>query len=127
MGSPESSTGARSTTSIIQGKSKDKPDHNYLRDALAALVSGGKIPVTATKVAGCLIDRVPVKPLDPSRTPKIRAAAPSVAAALDEQEKEHPVECRQGLLFRRGRHHHPEQVPDLPPPGSGRAVFAIDL
>ncbi len=75
----------------IQGKSKDKSDHNYLRDALAALVSNGKIPVTATKVAGCLIDRVPVKPLDPSRTPKIRAAAPSVAAALDEQDKEHPA------------------------------------
>ena len=75
----------------IQGKSKDKPDHNYLRDALAALVSNGKIPVRATTVAGCLIDRVPVKPLEPSRNPKIRAAAPQVAAALDDQEKEHPV------------------------------------
>ena len=76
----------------IQGKSKDAPDHNYLRDALAALVSGGKIPVRATKVAGCLIDRVPPKPLDPSRTPKLRGAAPQVVAALAAKEKEHPVE-----------------------------------
>jgi peroxiredoxin len=76
----------------LQGKSKDAPDHNYLRDALAALVSGAKVPVRATTVAGCLIDRVPPRPLDPSRTPKLRGAAPHVVAALAAKEKEHPIE-----------------------------------
>jgi peroxiredoxin len=76
----------------MQGKSKDAPDHNYLRDALGALVSGGKIATRATTVAGCLIDRVPPKPLDPSRAPKLRGAAPQVVAALNAKEKEHPTE-----------------------------------
>src|SRR5262249_6692796 len=76
----------------IQGKSKDAPDHNYLRDALRALVSGEKISVKATTVAGCLIDRVPPKPLDPSRSPRLRGAAPEVVAALNSAEKEHPIE-----------------------------------
>jgi peroxiredoxin len=75
-----------------QGKSKDAADKNYLRDALSALVSGGKISVKASTVAGCLIDRVPPKPLDPSRTPRLRGAAPQVVAALNASEKEHPIE-----------------------------------
>jgi peroxiredoxin len=76
----------------VQGKSKDAPDHNYLRDALSALVSGGKVPTRATAVAGCLIDRVAVKPIDPTKTPKVRGAAPAVSARLSEQEREHPVQ-----------------------------------
>jgi peroxiredoxin len=76
----------------IQGKSKDAPDHNYLRDALGALVSGGKIATRATTVAGCVLDRVPPKPLDASRAPKLRGAAPQVVAALAAKEKEHPIE-----------------------------------
>jgi peroxiredoxin len=75
-----------------QGKSKDKPAHNYLRDALNSLVSGTRITERATTVAGCLIDRVAPKPLDPSKNPKVRGAAPSVAAMLNEQEKDHPVQ-----------------------------------
>ena len=76
----------------MQGKSKDKPTHQYLRDALNSLVTGQKVAVRATAPAGCLIDRVAPKPLDPSRIPKVRGAAPSVAAILDEHEKEHPVQ-----------------------------------
>ncbi len=75
-----------------QGKSKDAPDHNYLRDALNALVKGDKVPTRATAVAGCLIDRVAAKPIDPSKNPKVRGAAPAVSAILAEQEREHPVQ-----------------------------------
>src|SRR5262249_55698995 len=46
----------------------------------------------ATTVAGCLIDRVPPKPLDPSRTPRLRGAASQVVAALNAAEKEHAIE-----------------------------------
>ena len=76
----------------LQGKSKDAPDHNYVRDALSALISGGKIAVPATKVAGCLIDRIPPKAVDPSKIPKLRGAAPEVTALLSQQDREHPIE-----------------------------------
>ncbi len=76
----------------VQGKSKDKPSHQYLRDALNSLVAGQKVAVRATAPAGCLIDRAAVKPLDASRIPKVRGAAASVATILDEQEREHPVQ-----------------------------------
>ncbi len=75
-----------------QGKSKNAPDHNYLRDALTALASGGKINVSATKVAGCLLDRVAAKPIDPKSAPKLRGAAAEVVTLLDEKEKEHPID-----------------------------------
>ncbi len=77
----------------IQGKSKDTPDKNYLRDALNSLVSGGRLAVRATEAPGCLIDRVAPKPIDPSKIPKVRGAAPTIGALLDEQEKEHPVQA----------------------------------
>ena len=48
----------------VRGKSKDAPDHNYLRDALTALVANKPIKVTATKVEGCLLDRVAPKPIE---------------------------------------------------------------
>ena len=73
-----------------QGKSKDKPVHNYLRDALNSVIAGEKLAVRASAPFGCLIDRVAPKPADPSKTPKVRGAAPAVAALLDEQAKEHP-------------------------------------
>ncbi len=76
----------------IQGKSKDKPDKNYLRDALNSLTSGGRIAVRATEATGCLIDRVAPKPIDPAKVPKVRGAAPTVSALLDEQQREHPVQ-----------------------------------
>ncbi len=75
-----------------QGKSKDAPDHNYLRDALSALVSNQPIKVTATKVAGCLLDRVAVKPVEQAKSPRIRPAAAEVASALDARDKQHPVD-----------------------------------
>ena len=77
----------------LQGKSKDKPDHNYLRDALTALVSGGKVPVRATTVAGCLLDRVAPKPIDPTKVPKVRGAAPAVTAAPLPSKRESTL-CR---------------------------------
>ena len=47
----------------MQGKGKDAPDHHYLHDALTALLENQKFKVPATKVAGCLIDRVDLKPV----------------------------------------------------------------
>ncbi len=44
-----------------QGKAKDKPAHTYVKDALDALVANGNIKVPATRVAGCLLDRVDPK------------------------------------------------------------------
>jgi peroxiredoxin len=76
----------------VQGKGKDTPDHNYLRDALTAVVTGQKVDVTATKVAGCLLDRAEVKPVAQSNAPRIRAAAPEVTGVLEAREKEHPIE-----------------------------------
>jgi len=76
----------------LQGKSKNAPEHNYLRDALSALTSNGKINVSATKVAGCLLDRVAAKPIDPKSAPKLRGAAAEVVNLLDEKEKEHPID-----------------------------------
>ena len=75
-----------------QGKGKDAPDHNYLRDALTAMVADQPIKVPATKVAGCLIDRVAVKPVEQAKAPRIRPAAPEVASVLEAREKEHPIE-----------------------------------
>ena len=46
----------------------------------------------ATKVAGCLIDRVEVKPVEQAKAPRIRPAAPEVASVLAAREKEHPIE-----------------------------------
>ncbi len=74
-----------------QGKGKDAADHPYLRDALTALVSDKEIKVRATKVAGCLIDRVTPKPTDAAKAPRLRAAAPEITKVLSGREKEHPV------------------------------------
>ncbi len=76
----------------VQGKAKDAADHHYLRDALTALVSNQKVDVPATRVAGCLLDRVAVKPVEQPNSPRIRAAAPEVASLLAAREKEHPIE-----------------------------------
>ena len=46
----------------------------------------------ATKVAGCLLDRVELKPVEQAKAPRIRPAAPEVASALDARDKQHPVE-----------------------------------
>jgi peroxiredoxin len=75
-----------------QGKGKDAPDHTYLRDALTAVLGNQTVKVTATKVAGCVLDRVPLKPVQEVKAPRIRPAAPEVASALAARDKEHPVE-----------------------------------
>jgi peroxiredoxin len=74
-----------------QGKSKDAPDHQYVRDALSALVADKDVKVRATKVAGCLIDRAPIKPIQTANAPRVRAAAPAITKVLADREKEHPV------------------------------------
>jgi peroxiredoxin len=75
-----------------QGKAKDAPDHTYLRDALKALLANQPVKVPATKVAGCLLDRAPLKPVAQVNAPRIRPAAPEVARVLAALDKEHPIE-----------------------------------
>jgi peroxiredoxin/mono/diheme cytochrome c family protein len=74
-----------------QGKSKDAADQHYLRDALTALVADKEIKVRATKVAGCLIDRLAPKPTAAAKAPRLRAASPEVAKLLSSREKENPA------------------------------------
>jgi peroxiredoxin len=76
----------------VQGKGKDAPDHTYLRDALTSILDNATVKVPATKVAGCLIDRVEVKTVEQGKSPRIRAAAPEVATLLEAREKEHPID-----------------------------------
>jgi peroxiredoxin len=76
----------------VQGKAKDAPDHRYLHDVLTALVTDQNIKVPATKVAGCLIDRVELKPIAQASAPRIRAAAPEVTKLLEAREKEHAID-----------------------------------
>ena len=77
----------------IQGKSKDTPDHNYLRDALAC--AGLR---RQDRGAGDHGRRLLDRPRRlPSRSihrelPSCAAPHPQVVAALDAKEKEHPVE-----------------------------------
>jgi peroxiredoxin len=75
----------------VRGKSKDAPDHNYLRDALTSLIANKPIKVSATKVEGCLLDRVAPKLVEKVNAPRVRAAAPDVARELELRLKEHPV------------------------------------
>jgi peroxiredoxin len=75
-----------------QGKAKDAPDHTYLRDALTAILNNQPVKSPATKVAGCLLDRAPLKPIAQANGPRVRAAAPEVMAELAAREKEHPTE-----------------------------------
>jgi len=74
-----------------QGKGKDAPDHQYLRDALNALVADKDIKTRATKVAGCLLNRVAPKPVEAAKAPRLRAASAEVAKVLSDREKENPV------------------------------------
>jgi peroxiredoxin len=74
-----------------QGKSKDKPQHTYLKDALDAVVANQDVKVTATRVAGCLLDRVDPKPIEAATAPRIRAPSPEVAARFEARDREQPV------------------------------------
>jgi len=75
------------------GTRKEAPTRNYLVDALDALISGREIPVTATQVAGCPIDRAEPKVLLKQTGPRVRPAAPEIVAAL--MDREAPVEVGQ--------------------------------
>ncbi len=74
-----------------QGKSKDKPDHNYLKDALDAVMAGRPIKVTATRVAGCLLDRVDPRPVEPVKAPRIRAPSAEMQARFEARDQQQPV------------------------------------
>jgi peroxiredoxin/mono/diheme cytochrome c family protein len=74
-----------------QGKSKDKPQHNYLKDALDALLANQDVKVTATRVAGCLLDRSDPKPVEPTKAPRVRAPSSDVAAQFEARDREQAV------------------------------------
>jgi peroxiredoxin len=74
-----------------QGTNRSSPRHSYLRDAIAALVAGKAPAVNASKAAGCLLDRVPPRPPERAKAPRVRPAAPEVAEVLEAREKEHPA------------------------------------
>jgi peroxiredoxin len=76
----------------VQGKAKDAPDHTYLRDALKAVAAGENVKVTATKVAGCPLDRVAPKAVEQANAPRIRPASPELAKELNARDKQSPVE-----------------------------------
>ena len=71
-----------------QGTRKDAPDHRYLKDALDAILAGRPIAVAATKVTGCLLDRVDPKPKQASSKPRVRAATPALIAAHEEKNEQ---------------------------------------
>jgi peroxiredoxin/mono/diheme cytochrome c family protein len=70
----------------VQGKAKDKPQHNYLKDGIEALVKNRPIAVTGTRVAGCLLDRVEPKLVDASRAPRVRAPSAEIARQFDARD-----------------------------------------
>jgi len=72
------------------GTRKSAPEHNYLRDALEEIITGGRIEVKTTPVVGCLLDRVDPKPTKTGSATRVRAADPAIADALrakDEDEE----------------------------------------
>ena len=75
----------------LQGKSKDHVQQTYLRDALDALLKNRPIKVTATRVEGCLLDRVEPKLVEAAKAPRVRAAAPAIAETLTSRDQERPV------------------------------------
>jgi len=77
------------------GKNKGAPSHTYLHDALTSLLAEKPIKVPATKVVGCLLDRVAVKPVASAKGPRIRPAPQEVVTALDTRDRDHPTEVGQ--------------------------------
>ncbi len=77
------------------GKSRPRPDHTFVADALDAVLDGKKPETTATSVVGCPIERVDAKESDSLKIPKIRSAAPTILEARkaeDEAAKVGPVD-----------------------------------
>jgi peroxiredoxin len=77
-----------------QGPRKDAPAHNYLRDALDALLAGRPVEPGGTPVAGCLLDKVEARPAlkVAGNAPRVRPAAPEIVAVLDANERADAVE-----------------------------------
>lgn len=69
------------------GSRKDAPTKNYLRDALDDLLANRPVAVTATPVAGCLLDRADPKPKLASG-PRVRRVTP--APAPNDKETNEP-------------------------------------
>ena len=72
------------------GTHRDAPEHNYLRDALDEVLSGGRVEPKATPVAGCLIDRVEAKPSKAaaiSNASRVRAAPREIVEASRSTEE----------------------------------------
>ncbi|GAC1452466.1 MAG: redoxin domain-containing protein [Isosphaeraceae bacterium] len=71
-----------------QGSRKSAPGNHFLRDAIQEVLSGGRVEIKATPVAGCLLDRVDPRPSLSARmgnTSRVRPAAPEIVNALREK------------------------------------------
>ncbi|HEV3122693.1 MAG TPA: redoxin domain-containing protein [Isosphaeraceae bacterium] len=79
----------------VGGKRRENPEHRYLVDAIEALLAGRDVPVRATEVAGCPIDRVDPKPPARDNLPRVRPAAPQIVEALKEKEGDEVVDVGQ--------------------------------
>ncbi|HKI17760.1 MAG TPA: redoxin domain-containing protein [Isosphaeraceae bacterium] len=73
------------------GKARNAPTQNYVRDALDALLANQPLKVTATKVEGCLLDRVEPPAVSVSNAPRVRPAAAVISEAWAAREREHPI------------------------------------
>jgi peroxiredoxin len=74
-----------------RGKSKDEPDHLYLKDALEALLANRPVQVQATRVAGCLLDRVDPRPVEAAKAPRVRAPSDEMQALFEAREHQQPA------------------------------------
>ncbi len=62
------------------GTRKPAAEHNYLRQAIEDVLTGGRVDVKATPVVGCLLDKVDPKPTlkNAGQGVHVRAAAPAI-------------------------------------------------
>ncbi|MGO9468195.1 MAG: redoxin domain-containing protein [Isosphaeraceae bacterium] len=74
------------------GKARNAATQNYVRDALDALLANRPVKVTATKVEGCLLDRVEPALVAVSNAARVRPAAAVISQTLAAREREHPIE-----------------------------------
>jgi peroxiredoxin/mono/diheme cytochrome c family protein len=71
-----------------QGTRKPAAEHEYLRDAIREVITGGRVDVKATAAVGCLLDKVDPRPkLGVGNTSRVRAAAPEIMATLKEKDE----------------------------------------
>jgi peroxiredoxin/mono/diheme cytochrome c family protein len=76
----------------IVGKRRPKAEKNYLIDALDAILDSKPVPVAATEVAGCPIERVEVQ-VSTSKVKRVRPPQGEVASAREAiEKKDGPVE-----------------------------------